>query len=463
MRAGGEIRDALNRAAGTTLLYHADGSAARTGAQLLQRAESLAGALVRNGLREATVGLFYRNSAAAMEAFIATELIGATRLPVEPSAPPAEAAAIYAAAGVDAVLADHGVPGLTAPVLVHTDADPLNGPRWTTGVEVDPERTLVLYPRAVRDGTLFAIPTSYRNWQAIMRVNQELYRRGGYGEPLGEGERLLTMLQLMHVTGLVAGFPFLLMGRPQVLMDRFNAEAAAGLIRAQDITTVFAVPGMLDRIVARPGAFPSLRRVLYGGAPVSSDQIARYARVFGPVLSQLYGRYEAGWPLAVLTPADHERIRRGEPDLAGSCGRPIDGVDLEPRPAAGGEVRVRSAMTSPLFTGPDGWCGVGDTAVRDRHGYLRLTGRLDAMINTGAFHVYPAEVEAAVRALPQIADARVVGEPDPVWGEIVVAYVVARAPVTLEALRDRLRASLAPYKIPRAVRVVDRLPHAPAP
>jgi acyl-CoA synthetase (AMP-forming)/AMP-acid ligase II len=448
MQAGREIREALGRASDTTLLYGTDGSALRTGAQLLERAESLAGALVRAGRRETTIGLFYRNSAAAMEAFIVTELIGATRLPVEPSAPAAEAAAIFAAAGADAVLADRPVPEVTAPVLVHTDADPLGGgPPWTTGVEVDADHPLVLYPRAVRDGELFAIPTSYRNWHAIMQANQELYRSGGYGEPLGDGERLLTMLQLMHVTGMVASFPFLLMGRPQILMSRFNAQAAAGIIREQGVTTVFAVPGMLDRIAALPGPVPSLRRVLYGGAPVFPDQLARYATVFGPVLSQLYGRYEAGWPLAVLTPADH-----GKPELAGSCGRPIAGVDLELRPADGGEVRVRSAMTSPLFTGPDGWCGVGDTAVRDRHDYLRLTGRLDGMINTGAFHVYPAEVEEAIRALPQITDVRVAGEPDPDWGEVVVAYVAATEPVTLEALRDRLRASLAPYKLPRVVR-----------
>jgi acyl-CoA synthetase (AMP-forming)/AMP-acid ligase II len=422
---------------------------------------------------------------AAVEAFIAVELIGATRLPVEPSAAPAEAAAIFAAGAAAAVLTDQAPPGqapgqdpgwrpspLGPVTLTCRDESPAGGPRWTGAVPVDPGHPIALYPRAVTGGELVGIPTSYANWQAAMEISQRLYRAGGYGPPLAAGERYLTTVQLMHATGWVGSFPFRYLGLPQALLPRFSAAAVIDAIDDHQITTLFAVPGMLTRIADEigPGGRPrlaSLRRVLYGGAPLADGQLRRLRGVFGPTLCQLYGRYEAGWPITVLTPADHERLLAGDADVAGSCGRPVPGVavDLHPVPGRPGrlEVRTRSAMTSPPFAGPDGWCSLGDTATVSPGGYLRLSGRLDGMINTGGFHVYPGEVEEAIARIPAVTAALVTGEPDPRWGEAVTAYVVMSDPGLAATLRDQLRASLATYKIPATVHVVDRLPPRPPP
>ena len=85
---------------------------------------------------------------------------------------------------------------------------------------------------------------------------------------------------------------------------------------------------------------------------------------------------------------------------------------------------MRGPTVVPDFADPDGWYGIGDVMRADDEGYLYWAGRIDGLINTGAYHVYPGEIEEALATLPEARAARVVGEPDPVWGEAVVAYVV---------------------------------------
>ena len=109
---------------------------------------------------------------------------------------------------------------------------------------------------------------------------------------------------------------------------------------------------------------------------------------------------------------------------------------------------------------PDGWCGLGDLARLDDDGYLYLGKRLDGMINTGSYHVYPQEVEEAITSLPYVHAALVRGEEDPTWGQAVTAYVVpaADAPADLaEQIRQALQHRLARYKIPRRVCPVQHL------
>jgi acyl-coenzyme A synthetase/AMP-(fatty) acid ligase len=125
-----------------------------------------------------------------------------------------------------------------------------------------------------------------------------------------------------------------------------------------------------------------------------------------------------------------------------------------------GELCVRNGMVVSAWADPDGWCGLGDLARLDDDGYLYLGARLDGMINTGSYHVYPGEVEAAVAALPGVRAVLVRGEEDPDWGQAVTAYVVP-APGAPEDLADRirgdLRARLAAYKIPKRVIAVPSL------
>ena len=466
MIAGEEARAALERAGARPILI-APGGLGRTGEQLLGGSQDLAGALQERGLSGRRVGLWLENSPAAVEAFLAVEWAGATRVPVDASAPAAEAQAVFGAAGVDLVLADgERAAQLPGDVWIHDEERPAGAGSFEP-VDVEPERALHLYPRMAAGGRLFGVPISYGNWRANLRVNGELYHSGHYGPPLAPDDVFLTAQQLMHGTGLLGSFGLLELGVPQVVLPRFSTKAALEACLAHRVTSTFLVPGMVTRLAAaaaEAGDRPPLKRLLYGGAPIGLEELRGAAAALGPVLVQLYGRFEGGWPLAVLGIDEHQAIAAGDDALARSCGRPIGQTELRLRPVAeaavGGELAVRSEMVVREYADPDGWCGLGDLATLDEHGYLYLRGRLDGMINTGSYHVYPAEVEEAIKAVVGVREAMVRGEPDPVWGQAVTAYAVADGPA--DEVRARIAATLpgrlARYKLPKELHLVDRLP-----
>jgi acyl-CoA synthetase (AMP-forming)/AMP-acid ligase II len=470
MIAGQASRQAVASAGDRILLIGPDGHTA-TGRELETRTNRLARALQLHGLAGQRIGLWSWNSAAAIEAHLATEWIGATRVPVDPGAPPAEAAAVFKAAQVAGVLVDN-IHAADAPPgsLIHDDDSPLAVAGTLEAREVQPGTTHLLYPRMAAEGQFLAVPMSYANWAACMSVNTALYRSGHYGDGFGDDERFLTVQQIMHGTGMLGTFPFIHMGLPQIILPRFDAAAVLEAALHHRVTATFFVPGMVTRLadavieagLERAG---TLRRIIYGGAPIAAEDLNRAITILGPVLVQVYGRFEGGWPLAVLGTGDHRELAAGRPAHAGSCGRPIPQTELRIRPTPGhvapwGELSVRNGMVVADWADPDGWCGLGDLARLDDDGYLYLGGRLDGMINTGAYHVYPQEVQDAITALPHVQAALVRGEEDPTWGQAVTAYVVpARdAPEGLgHVIREELRHRLAPYKIPKRVILVPKL------
>jgi acyl-CoA synthetase (AMP-forming)/AMP-acid ligase II len=475
MIAGQATREAIASAGDRVLLIRPDGRRV-TGAELMASTQALAVALRRAGLAGQRIGLWSWNSGAAIETHLAAEWIGATRVPVDPGAPPAEAAAVFGAAGVAGVVTDASHAGQApAGALVHDDDGPLSAPGPLPDHEVHPDATHLLYPRMAAAGQFLAVPISFANWAACMSVNAELYRAGYYGDGFGSGECFLTAQQIMHGTGMLGTFPFIHMGLPQVVLPRFDATAVLEAAIRHHATATFFVPGMVTRLadavaaagLSGPGP---LRRILYGGAPIAAADLIRAVGILGPTLVQVYGRFEGGWPLAVLGTADHQELAAGRSRHTGSCGRPIPQTGLRIRPTPGkepgwGELCVRNDMVVSGWADPDGWCGLGDLARLDDDGYLYLGPRLDGMINTGAYHVYPGEVQEAVAALPGVQAALVRGETDPDWGQAVTAYVVPApgAPEDLVGrIRQDLRARLAAYKIPKRVIVVPSLDALPA-
>lgn len=432
--------------------------------------DRLAGALDEAGHERPRIGLWYANSIVAIEAFLAVEWLGGTRVPVDPTASAGEAESVFMAAGVDLVLTDSEHAQLSGDhCLVHDDGAELIGPRRLPRGEVDQDTPLMIYPRSVVNGRLFGIPLSYRNWYAIMDVSKRLFRSGRYGDWQGDCETYLTLQQIMHGTGFLGTFPFLEMGLPQVIARKFEIEKVLDAIEQHRITATMFVPAMLravlEAVADRPDAVGTLRHVLYGGGPVSGEEILQAVDTLGPVLNQVYGRVEGGWPLTLLDVNDHAAMK-SRPHLLKSCGRPIADIDLELRSLPGepeqvGELLVRSAMTSTDYVTPDGWCALGDVMRRDDEGYLYFERRLDRMINTG-YHIYPDEIETALTALEGVASARVVGEPHPRWGEKVVAFVIPAeelpGPDFRSDLRVGLEKKLAKYKVPREFRIVKELP-----
>jgi acyl-CoA synthetase (AMP-forming)/AMP-acid ligase II len=466
MIAGQESRRAVAAVGDRVLLIRPDGHEA-TGREVEARTTGLALALSQHGLAGQRIGLWSWNSAAAIEAHLATEWIGATRVPVDPGAPPAEAAAVFKAADVSGVVVD-AAHAADAPggALVHDDDGPLSASGTLEAREIPSGTTHLLYPRMAAEGRFLAVPMSYANWAACMSVNAELYQGGQYGEGFDGSERFLTVQQIMHGTGMLGTFPFIHMGLPQVILPRFDAAAVLEAAERHRATATFMVPGMVTRL-ADAGARQAggLRRIIYGGGPIAAEDLIRAINILGPVLVQVYGRFEGGWPLAILSTADHRELAAGQSPHAGSCGRPIPQTGLRIRPTPGqsapwGELCVRNGMVVADWADPDGWCGLGDLARIDDGGYLYLGPRLDGMINTGSYHVYPQEVQDAITALPYVRAALVRGEDDPVWGQAVTAYVVAApdAPGELDqGIREALRQRLASYKIPKRIISVSAL------
>ncbi len=462
------LRETLLNRADTALLFDLYGRVS-DGKTIVQRVDRLAGALLAAVGPRATIGLWSQNAIATVESHLAVQWIAGTRVTVDPSASAQEAAATFRAAGADCVLVDAAhdrFAGLKT--LGHDDDAPLAGGAATPIEPAHPSAPALIYPRAVIDGKLFGITLSYGNWWAMIIANMRLFQSGGYGEWDAQNAIFLATQQIMHATGMVGSFPFLSMGLPQVIMDNFDPPRALNAIKRHRITSVFAVPAMLNALVkAGPNAgdCQSLRHILYGGGPISYDEILAAITRFGPVLSQLYGRVEAGWPISILSGADHAAILRGDRSLSASCGRPVEGVqirlrDLNDGKNNSGELQVKAPTCSAEYTGTDGWCAVGDVMTQDAKGYLFYQKRLDRMINTG-YHVYPDEIEAALIETGLVGSVLVRGEAHARWGQMVVAYVVpmpGESPDDLQgALKAKMSARLAKYKVPRVFNIVDDL------
>jgi fatty-acyl-CoA synthase len=108
----------------------------------------------------------------------------------------------------------------------------------------------------------------------------------------------------------------------------------------------------------------------------------------------------------------------------------------------------------------DGWLHTGDMAVKDADGYVRITGRLTDMIIVGGFNTYPAEIEDFVLRHPKVLDVSIVGVPDPVMGEAVMAFVIPKEGMVLEPeeIVAFARGKIANFKVPKYVEIVDRFP-----
>jgi long-chain acyl-CoA synthetase len=265
-------------------------------------------------------------------------------------------------------------------------------------------------------------------------------------------------------------------GATVVIQSRFHPAQAAEAVAKHRVTVMMGVPTMYAMIMNylgyAPGDFSSVRLALSGGASLPPAMCQRARESLGLELLDLWGMTEC-------TPAtgyDPARDARGFPD---SCGRALPGcafriVDDALRELPGGEVG------EILFTGPmamtgyyknpqataetliDGWIRSGDLGMTDSEGRLFIAGRKKDLIIRGGANIYPVEVEEALYSHQGVAECAVVGTPDPVFGELVKAYVVRRSEaVTADDLTAHCRTRLADYKVPSEIAFIDDLPKGP--
>ena len=263
----------------------------------------------------------------------------------------------------------------------------------------------------------------------------------------------------------------------------FDPEHIFGLIERHRVTKIaFLAPTMITMLLNSPAVdrydLSSLRFIGYGGSPMYVEDLKRAVRRWGPILCQIYGQGECPMTISMLTPADHRPIDdpAAQSRLA-SAGRVrdditvavLDNEDRELGPDEIGEVCLRGDVvmkgywnkpeaTAEAFK--NGWYHTGDLGRRDADGYVYLLDRKKELIISGGANIYPREVEEVLLMHPGVLEVAVIGVPDRLWGESVMALVRPRAGASPaeDELIELCRDHLAGYKKPRFFRFVPDLP-----
>ena len=458
------------------------GGRSLTYAALADRVERLAGALaargVRRGDRVAYLGL---NDIATFEVFFATCRLGAIFTPynvrltapeitylIEDSAPtvlvhgPGTADLVAtvdpAAHGVAATISlsatgPDGYAALFAGALV---------PRPRNAPSTLEDEAVIVYTSGTTGHPKGAVLTHAN--LTFNTINQL-----AHADVLST-DTALCVAPLFHATGLgQVSLPTLFKGGTVVVVPKFDAGTVLALIAELGATSFSGVPTMLRMLCDHPdfaGAdLTSLRYVIYGGSMVA-ERVASAWQRRGVTLLQGYGMTEAspGVYLATAESAAGQPVSVGVPHFFTDV--TLDPDRDEPERGGRGELLVRGLN---VFRGywnrpagdvfDRGWYRSGDVVRVDADGLAYVIDRVRDLIISGGENIYPAEVEAAINALPGVTDSAVVAVPDERWGEVGHAYVVtAPGRWTGTELRAALTGTLAAFKIPKEVTFVDELP-----
>ncbi len=260
----------------------------------------------------------------------------------------------------------------------------------------------------------------------------------------------------------------------------FDATELVALSQRWGRLVLFAAPTMVKRLVdhiAASGApVDGFKTLIYGGGPMYAADMRRALDVMGQRFVQIYGQGESPMTITALSLpvlADTQHPRWNE--RLASVGVAAGGVEVcvanangEALPAGEvGEVLVRGdVVMAGYWRNPDasvqalrgGWLWTGDMGALDQDGFLTLHDRSKDVVISGGTNIYPREVEEVLLLHPTVSEVSVIGRPDADWGEVVVAYVVARAAVSSAELQDHCLQHLARFKRPKHIRFVDALP-----
>lgn len=291
-------------------------------------------------------------------------------------------------------------------------------------------------------------------------------------------DRHLVVCPLYHSAAPAFVAIMLSLGATIVLMNHFEPEGALDIIQRERVTCTLMVPTMLIRLTNLPAETlakydtRTLRWVMSGAAPLTTEAARRFMDRFGPVLWNFYGATETG---LVTLAGPHDHVHRpgtiGKA-LRGNEIRLLDDAGHEVPPGQIGELYTRnSTMISGYHKNEDatrasqrdGFFSVGDLGRLDADGYYYLESRKHDMVISGGVNIYPREIEDHLHTHPAILEAAVVGVPDPEWGETLRAFIVVRhgAQITETEVVEYCRSHLADFKRPRKVTFLDELPRNP--
>jgi amino acid adenylation domain-containing protein len=451
--------------------------------------DARAGALARR-LREAGVGVEARvgvameRSAELVVALLGILKAGAAYVPLDPSYPAERLAFMLEDAGVAALVVSGEVPaalrGFGGPVIPLSPDDEVVGDAGEESADVPAEALAYVVYTSGSTGTPKGIGIPHRAVARLVRNTEYL--------PFAADERIAQLSNAsfdaltFEVWGaLLNGGTLVGIGRDTVL----DPGALADALRRERITAAFVTTALFNQVArARPDGFGALRHLLFGGEACDPEAVravresggapGRLLNVYGPTESTTF----ATWHRVASVPAGAATVPIGVP-LANTTAHVLDGA----RPCnlgepgelhLGGDGVARGYLGQPGMTAerfvPDPFSATpgarlyrtGDRVRRREDGALEFLGRVDQQVKVRGFRIEPGEVEAALRALPAVAEAAVVVRAD--GGEKrLVAYVVpagGEAP-SAAALRDALAGRLPDYLVPTAFVALDAIPLTP--
>ncbi|MEV5596473.1 long-chain fatty acid--CoA ligase [Streptomyces sp. NPDC052496] len=462
-----------------TAVVHGDGRRISY-AGLYEHATRIAHTLRHHGVRKGDrVGFLGPNRPEFLASLFAAGLLGAVFVPFNVRLSPPELSYQLADCGARVLLRSGrspGAPAGTGVPVVEVDAAGGAGPGTPVEEAVAPDDPCVILYTSGTTGRPKGAVLTHANltWNAVNVL---------IDEDLTADETALIAAPLYHAAALgMQALPVLLKGGTCVLMETFEAGAALEAVERYGITSLFGVPTMFRRIAAHPrwrsADLSSLRTLVCGGAPVPEPLIDTYARR-GLTLRQGYGMTEAA-PGVSLTQEQHTGAGPGYAGVPHfftdirvvppETDSPATPVPAAPVPGTG-ELLVRGPNvmtgywnrpqeTRAAFT--DGWLRTGDVARTDTDGGVTIVDRIKEVIISGGENIYPSEVEHALLAHPDVAECAVIPVPDPEWGEVGRAVLVAAPGATLDPAEvlTSLTGRLARYKIPRTAVVAPDLPRS---
>jgi acyl-CoA synthetase (AMP-forming)/AMP-acid ligase II len=380
-------------------------------------------------------------------------------------------ALVIADESFESVVAEAGYPSVTRDEwLSITSAE---GASWPSDAEETESGAAIIYT----SGT-----TSEPKGVLLMHDNLLSYTFGTveFGSATEE-EATLVSVPPYHIAAVANIVTNLYACRRSITLEQFSAESWLELARQEEITHAVVVPTMLARILQAPGdlSVPSLRNLAYGGAPMPESIVRRALEVWPSVdFVNAYGLTETASTITVLTPQDHrdalesseERVRT----RLASVGKPLPHITIDIRNEEGhivpagvpGRIWVHGQQVSGKYAGrksgldEHGFFDTRDEGYLDEDGYLFLRGRTDDTIIRGGENIAPAEIEEALMQADHVADAVVVGLPDPDWGQIIAAVVVPDpgTDVDVDHVKETVRGRLRSSKTPDHVLVWESIP-----
>lgn len=304
-------------------------------------------------------------------------------------------------------------------------------------------------------------------------------------------ETNIVTVPLYHVAGIQAILAAVYGGRTIALMRQFEVNEWLDTVEREKANRAMLVPTMLKRVIDHPEFdkkdLSSLKVITYGAASMPFEVIKKAIEMMPSVMFiNAFGQTETASTITALGPEDH-RISPDEPEdvrdkklnrLANSIGRAMPDVEIQiwdekGDPLGPGEVGEIMARGDRVMSGywkddektaktltADGWLHTGDKGYMDEEGYIFLAGRGDDMIIRGGENISPEEVENILYAHPKVADAALIGVPDPEWGQQPRAVIVLKEgeTATEDEIIDFCRDKLSGFKRPRSVVFVDELP-----